>query len=154
MSPASTIVIAAMFGCGVGAVAAVTSGAEPPRRLPRLAVVGPVQASAPRPSVGTMPRPVGTSLRVTDGVPPVQPGDPTSGDRLLLRARALSRQPDVQALVGMRRDFLQEARRRGVETARETKQRLAALDRALHEARLLRLKLDGEQLRRSRARKP
>jgi hypothetical protein len=154
MNSTKTIIVAAAFGCCAGAVAALTSATKTPPSAPAVAVVGPIQSSGPHQSADTVPQSVTTSFRVSEGVAPLQPGDGQLADSLVLRARALSREPDVQALVGLRRDFLQDARRRGVANAAETKQRLAEIDRALHDARLLRLKLDGQQLRKMAAQKP
>jgi hypothetical protein len=146
-----------VFGCCAGAVAALTSATAIPRSAPPVAVIGPIQSTDADSSADPIPQPVGTSFGVRQGaVPtvPIQAGQTEAADAPLLRARALSQKPDVQALVGIRRDVLQDARRRGVENTPETKQRLAEIDRALHDARQLRLKLDGEQLRKMRAKTP
>jgi phosphoribosylcarboxyaminoimidazole (NCAIR) mutase len=154
MNSTKTVMAAAVFGCCAGAVAALTSATAMPRSAPAVAVIGPVQSTDADRSADPIPQRVGTPSGIPKGAAPIQAGHAKAADAPILRARALSQKPDVQALVGIRRDVLQEARRRGVENTPETKQRLAEIDRALQDARLLRLKLDGEQLRKMRAKTP
>jgi hypothetical protein len=154
MTTTKTILAAAVVGCCAGAVAALLWATNTARHPPTAAVIGPIQSTEPRPSAGAVPQPVGTSLRTPEPVAPPRPADAPTEDSPVLRARALAKEPDVQGIVAIRRDFLQDARRRGVENAADTTSRLAEIDRALNDARLLRLKRDGEQLRKMRPEAP
>jgi len=64
------------------------------------------------------------------------------------RARALAARPDVSALVALRDDISRRAEERGEQESPATQQLLHEVDRYLAEARLRRLKLDGEALRK------
>ena len=70
------------------------------------------------------------------------------GQSVVERARALAARPDVSALVALRDDISRRAEERGEQESPATQQLLHEVDRYLAEARLRRLKLDGEALRK------
>ena len=81
---------------------------------------------------------------------------PTNGETLpstvddghvLQRARTLARRPDVSALMALREDVARRASEQGIAGSPSVKGELDAIDVSLNEARLLRLKLDAQELR-------
>jgi hypothetical protein len=163
-------VIAAAAGGAIGALAGAWSGYRAVRTpsaqaapvaaatavdvslpaLPRIQSPDGIARSDATLPAPTMPAPVARSSPVAPPVPslPKAPIAAASPD-LLERAGALARRPDVTALVALRESVALRARERGDQDSPATKAQLDALDRYLDEARQLRLKLDGEQLRKS-----
>jgi hypothetical protein len=70
------------------------------------------------------------------------------------RARALAEVPDVSALVALRESISRRADERGEQESPATQELIREIDRYLADARRLRLKLDGEALRRDQAANP
>ena len=70
------------------------------------------------------------------------------------RARALAGVPDVFELVALRESISRRAAERGEQESPATQELIREIDRSLAEARRLRLKLDGEALRRDQAANP
>jgi hypothetical protein len=71
--------------------------------------------------------------------------------KVVQRARALAAVPDVSALVALRESVSRRADERGEQESPATQALIREIDRFLAEARRLRLKLDGEALRRDLA---
>jgi len=69
--------------------------------------------------------------------------------QVLQRARALARRPDVTALMALRDDVVRRAAERGIADSSSIKSELDEIDLRLNEARLLQLKLDAEELRKT-----
>jgi hypothetical protein len=67
---------------------------------------------------------------------------------VLRRARTLARRADVNALVALREEAVDRAEGQGQRAASATKRLLRQLDRYLNEARTLRLRLDGLEIRK------
>ena len=74
--------------------------------------------------------------------------------KVVQRARALAEVPDVYALVALRESISRRADERGEQESPATQELIREIDRCLAEARRLRLKLDGEALRRDQAANP
>jgi len=74
--------------------------------------------------------------------------------KVVQRARALAEVPDVYALVALRESISRRADERGEQESPATQALIREIDRSLAEARRLRLKLDGEALRRDQAANP
>lgn len=70
------------------------------------------------------------------------------------RARALAEVPDVSALVALRDTITRRADERGEQESPAMQELIREIDRYLAEARRLRLKLDGEALRRDQTANP
>jgi len=148
--------IAAFVGCAGGAIAGLWSVRQP------------------APNVALAPKPAAT---VVAAAPDAHPDDGAQGqpdeprrDRLpqsvavatkgvagprddrqdvLQRARSLAQRPDVNALVALRAGVSRLADERGDQESPATRRLLEELDRYLAEARQLRLKLDGDELRKT-----
>ena len=71
--------------------------------------------------------------------------------KVVQRARALAEVPDVYALVALRESISRRADERGEQESPATQELIREIERYLAEARRLRLKLDGEALRRDQA---
>jgi hypothetical protein len=71
--------------------------------------------------------------------------------KVVQRARALAQVPDVYALVALRESISRRAEERGEQESPATQDLIREIERSLAEARQLRLKLDGEALRRDQA---
>ena len=83
------------------------------------------------------------------------PGSPQNdSQKVVQRARALAEVPDVSGLVGLRESISRRAEERGELESPATQELIRVLDRYLADARRLRLKLDGEALRRDPAANP
>ena len=74
--------------------------------------------------------------------------------KVVQRARALAEVPDVYALVALRESVSRRADERGEQESPATQELIREIERYLAEARRLRLKLDGEALRRDQAANP
>ena len=74
--------------------------------------------------------------------------------KVVQRARALAEVPDVYALVALRESIGRRADERGEPESPATQELIREIERYLAEARRLRLKLDGEALRRDQAANP
>jgi hypothetical protein len=100
---------------------------------------------------------VATRGVVPSTTPPasVRPGS-TQNDsqKVVQRARALAEVPDVYGLVTLREGISRRAADRGELESPATQELIRELDRYLADARRLRLKLDGEALRRDQTVKP
>ena len=91
----------------------------------------------------------------TAPVPTVRPGSAQNdSQKVLQRARAFAEVPDVYALVALRESVSRRADERGEHESPATQALIREIDRYLAEARQLRLKLDGEALRRGQAASP
>lgn len=75
-------------------------------------------------------------------------------EKVVQRARAFAEVPDVYALVALRESVSRRADERGEPESPATQDLIREIDRYLAEARKLRLKLDGEALRRGQAANP
>ena len=84
------------------------------------------------------------------------PSGPAQPDSLDVRqqARAFAEVPDVYALVALREGIIRGAEERLEQDSPRTQELLREMDRYLAKARQLRLKLDGEALRRGQAANP
>jgi hypothetical protein len=71
--------------------------------------------------------------------------------KVVQRARALAEVPDVPALLALRESISRRADERGEQESPATQELIREIERNLAEARRLRLKLDGEALRRDEA---
>jgi hypothetical protein len=74
--------------------------------------------------------------------------------KLVQRARTLAEVPDVYALVALRESIIRGATERGEQESPPTQELIREVERYLAAARELRLKLDGEALRRDEATNP
>ena len=74
---------------------------------------------------------------------------PVDRREVVQRARTLAELPDVYALVALRQSISRRADERAGQESPATQELLREIDRYLTQARQLRLKLDGEALRRS-----
>jgi hypothetical protein len=152
----ASAVMAAAAGSAIGALAGAWSGyraaSTPATTAAPIATAKPVDVSPPATSAAPVPviKPVDVSPRAAIR-PPSTPKPPiaAAAPDLLERAGELARRADVTALVALRDSVARRARERGEQDSAATKERLDALDRYLGEARLLRLKIDGEELRKS-----
>jgi hypothetical protein len=141
--------IAALIGGVTGGTAGVWSLRQPSARA------------------NTVPSTTGAPARPTSLPTPVEPRTqpipaqanavvPSSDDhsQLLQRARTLARRPDVTALIALRDDVVRRATERGLAASSSVKDELDELDLRLNEARLLRLKLDAEEFRKTDSKRP
>jgi hypothetical protein len=166
--------IAALVGSTLGAVAGVWSVRDRTGGVavsPRSAG-GNVAASPAAPPPEAASGQSGRDLAAGDGsnstpvatkgvVPPTMPvtnarSDPPQNDRqkLVQRARTLAEVPDVYALVALRESIIRGATERGEQESPPTQELILEVERYLAAARELRLKLDGEALRRDQATNP
>ena len=76
------------------------------------------------------------------------------GEKVVQRARALAGVPDVSGLVALRESISRRAEERNELQSPAARELIRELDRYLADARRLRLKLDGEALRRDQTVKP
>ena len=132
--------IAAAAGSAIGALAGAWSGYRAVRT-----------PAAPAAQVATA-KAVDVSLPAPTATPaPSRPKPPIAAPApdVLERAGELARRPDVTALLALRDGVARRAQQRGEQDSAATKAQLDALYRYLDEARLLRLKIDGEALRKS-----
>ena len=165
--------IAALVGSTLGAVAGVwsvrdrTGGVAVSPRSAGGNVAAP-PAAPPEAASGQS----GRDLAAGDGsnstpvatkgvVPPTMPvtnarSDPPQNARqkLVQRARTLAEVPDVYALVALRESIIRGATERGEQESPPTQELILEVERYLAAARELRLKLDGEALRRDQATNP
>jgi hypothetical protein len=141
--------VAALIGGVTGGTAGVWSLRQP------AAHVNPAPSTSRAPA---RPAPVSTP-----GEPPTQPIPahtnavaPSSDDhsQVLQRARTLASRPDVTALIALRDDVVRRAAEHGLAESSSMKDELGELDLRLTEARLLRLKLDAEELRKADSKRP
>jgi len=125
--------IAALIGGVTGGTAGMWSLRQPAARTTRsTSLQTPIEPT-------TQPVPAHTSAAV-----------PSSSDQsqVLQRARTLARRPDVTALLALRDDVVRRATEHGLAGSSSVKDELDELDLRLNEARMLRLKLDAEELRK------
>ena len=148
------------------AVASVPAATPVPAR-PK--AVHPVDAAAtassqPNPAASPQPPPAHASAAAPaahDAAAAVRPAAPaapaaTADDegRVLQRARALARRPDVTALMALRDDVVRRATERGIADSLSVKSELDELDQRLNEARTLQLKLDADEFRKADSKRP
>jgi hypothetical protein len=113
-------------------------------------------AALGRPGVTPPDRPAPAMAVATNGVArpaapaAAVPADSARDDRqsVLQQARVLAERPDVKALVALRDRISRQAGERGDQESAATQQLLREIERYLAEARRLRLKLDGDDLRK------
>ena len=105
---------------------------------------------------GSNSTPVATKGVVQSTMPVTNAGSslPNDSQKLVQRAQALAQVPDVYALVALRESVSRRADERGEHESTATQELIRELDRSLAKARELRLKLDGEALRRDLAAPP
>jgi hypothetical protein len=106
---------------------------------------------------GSNSTPVATKGVVQSTAPATQArSGPTQSDsqKLVQRARTLAQVPDVYALVALRESISRQATERGEQESPATEALIQEIERYLAEARELRLKLDGEALRKEQAENP
>jgi hypothetical protein len=128
------------------------SSASPPTDASRELEREPTARDGPASSTAVATRGVVPS---TAPVPPVRPGSAQNdSQKVLQRARAFAEVPDVYALVALRESVSRRADERGEHESPATQALIREIDRYLAEARQLRLKLDGEALRRGQAASP
>ena len=167
--------IAALVGSAAGAVAGVwsvrartTSVAASPMSAggdPAASSASPPTHTASDQSRRDLAAPEALSNPIavaTQGI--VQPAAPAAVVRsgpaqndsqtVVQRARALADVPDVYALVALRESVIRRAAERGDQESPATQELIREVERHLAEARRLRLKLDGEALRRDQAAHP
>ena len=167
--------IAALVGSTAGAIAGLWSVRDRAEgvAVSTQATGGNVAASSASPATAAAPAQPGQDPAVRDGLsnsiavatrgilpstaPPasVHP-DSAQNDsqKVVQRARALAEVPDVYGLVGLRESISRRAEERGELESPATQELIRELDRYLADARRLRLKLDGEALRRDQTVKP
>jgi len=100
---------------------------------------------------------VATRGVVPSAAPPAsdRPGPrENDSEKVVQRARVLAEVPDVYGLVALRESISHRAEERGELESPSTQGLIRELDRYLADARRLRLKLDGEALRRDQTVKP
>ena len=140
-------VIAALVGTVCGVTAGVWSLRQPAAKV-----------SSSASSVATPATAIATDNRLnsTSSAPAAAKTDETlrsasteDDARVLQDARTLARRPDVAALMALRDDVVRRATERGIAESPAIKGELDAIDSSLNDARLLRLKLDAEELRRA-----
>lgn len=136
--------IAALIGGVTGGTAGVWSLRQPAARVD------------PAPSTARAPeRPASVSTPVVPATPPIAAHSSaavaSSDDhsQVLQRALTLARRPDVTGLIALRDDVVRRATEHGLAASSSVKNELDELDLRLNEARLLRLKLDAEELRKA-----
>jgi hypothetical protein len=166
--------IAALIGSTLGAVAGLwsvrdrTSGVA----VSTMSTGGNVAASSASSPTNAASGQSGRDLAAGDGsnstpvatkgvVPSTMPvtnarSDPPQNARqkLVQRARTLAEVPDVYALVALRESIIRGATERGEQESPPTQELIREVERYLAAARELRLKLDGEALRRDQATNP
>ncbi|HMF94141.1 MAG TPA: hypothetical protein VKE96_07605 [Vicinamibacterales bacterium] len=126
-------------------------------------------ASSSQPNPATSPQPPARASAATPAAPdaaaavrpaaaPAAPAaSATTTDdeaRVLQRARALARRPDVTALIALRDDVVRRATERGIADSSSVKSELDELDQRLNEARTLQLKLDADEFRKADSKRP
>jgi hypothetical protein len=135
-------VIAAVVGTVVGGIAAVWSLRQPSARAKLSA--SPVAVSSPSTS---QPNDASTEpTRARGNAAPLSADDDA---QVLQHARTLARRPDVTALLALRDDVVRRATERGIAGSSSVKSELDEIDLCLNEARILQLKLDAEELRKT-----
>ena len=164
--------IAALVGSTVGAIAGLWSVRDRTTSVSTIATGGDAASSASPPTAAATGQSgqdpasrdgLSNSIAVaTKGVVPstappasVRPGS-TENDsqKVVQRARALAEVPDVYGLVALRESISRRGEERGDLESPATQELIRELDRYLADARRLRLKLDGEALRRDQAANP
>jgi hypothetical protein len=163
--------IAALIGSTLGAVAGLWSVRDRKSdvAVSPMSTGGSVAASPATPPTETASGQSGQDLPAGDGsnstpvatkgvMPSTVPvtnarSGPPHNDRqtLVQRARTLAEVPDVYALVALRESIIRGATERGEQESPATRELVREIERYLAAARELRLKLDGEALRRDQA---
>ena len=166
--------IAALIGSTLGAVAGLSSVRERSSSVAvsHISTDGNIAASSAPPPTGAASGQSGRDLAAGDGshsTPVATKGvvesampmtnarsDPPQNDsqKLVQRARTLALVPDVYALVALRDSIIRGANERGEQESPATQELIREIERYLAEARELRLKLDGEALRRDQTANP
>jgi hypothetical protein len=166
--------IAALIGSTLGAVAGLwsvrdrTSGAAVSTmstggNVAASAASAPTNAGSGQPGRdlaagdGSNVTPVATKGVAPSTLPVTNAGSgPPQNDsqQLVQRARTLAQVPDVYALVALRESIIRGANERDEQESPATQELIREIERYLAEARELRLKLDGEALRRDQTANP
>ncbi len=137
--------VAALIGTVIGAVAGVWSLRQPAAGVSISASPASQRAMTSTTHAGA------ESSQLTQPRPPstinIAPSSAGEDGRVLQRARTLARRPDVTALIALRDDVVRRANEGGTAGSSSIKRELDEIDRRLSEARLLRLKLDAQELR-------
>jgi hypothetical protein len=145
--------IAALVGSTAGAIAGFWSVRD---RADSVAVSATATGGNVALSPVSPPTAVATRGVMPSTAAPVPVGAGSSendSQKEMQRARALAEVPDVYALVGLRESISRRAEERGELESSATQALIRELDRYLADARRLRLKLDGEALRRDQTAK-
>jgi len=143
---ATRIAAQSKAAAAVGAAAAASSSEPNPAASPQ---PPPASARAAAPAARGAAAPVGPAAV------PVSLAATTDGEaRVLERARALARRPDVTALMALRDDVVRRAAERGIADSASVKSELDELDQRLNEARTLQLKLDADEFRKADSKRP
>ena len=122
--------------------AKVNASAAAPATTTTRAAARPLPSAAFATRIERRTEPTSAGAAATTPVPAAEP-------QVLERARALARRPDVAALMALRDDVVRRAAEQGAAGSPTVKGELAELDLRLNEARMLRLKLDAEELRKA-----
>jgi len=154
------IAIAVVGGAFVGTAAAFAtqSGRALPVQDPQAAavIVEPVAAPAqtvPADAAAARTAPVQTAPPQDARVLPpaaAKPERPARDDGgTITRARELAQRGDVSSLLALRDEILERSEKSGQSESLETQRELEEIDRCITEARVRRLKIDGEALQKS-----
>ena len=149
------------------AVASVPAATPVPARSKAVSTVGaaatassqPNPAASPQPppahASAAPPAPHDAAAAVGPAAAPAAPAATADDEaRVLQRARALARRPDVTALMALRDDVVRRATERGIADSPSVTSELDELDQRLSEARTLQLKLDADEFRKVDAKRP
>ena len=134
-------IIATLVGVAAGGALGVWSLRQPAATVNAAA---PTVAAQTRSHLAHVESPTDTH-RTGSNAAPQPDGDP----EVLQRARMLAQRPDVTALMELRDDVVRRAAEPGAASSSSVKRDLDEIDVRLNEARLLRLKLDAEELRKA-----
>jgi hypothetical protein len=155
-TPASGVTVAAASASVSSPHAAMSSPhpdvAVPPPQPNALAAIP--QPAAQRPKSAAPHAPTATAATAKSAAPLARVAAAPNDDDVMERARALARRPDVTALLALREGVVRRAAERGLADSPSVKGQLDELDQRLEEARLLRLKLDAEELRKFDSKRP
>jgi hypothetical protein len=144
-------IVAALVGTATGGAAGVWSLRQPAAKLNGSATAPAMTTHAvTRLSPTTaLPARIESRIEPTSAHADAAVSLPNDDAQALQRARALARKPDVSALMALRDEVARRASERGAAGSSAVKGALAELDLRLNEARMLRLKLDAEELRKA-----
>ena len=135
------VAIAVLGGGIVGAAAGF--GSQPHRTLP----------AKDAQAVATVVEPVPVPAQADSASPPPagepQPPGGDAGRSVVARARELAQHADVSSLLALRDEIIRRSKQSGQPDSPATQRELEEVDRYVTEARILRLKIDGQALQKS-----